>query len=233
MPWSTRRSTRSDRPRRGGRVLQPFDSQPARSRAADGGAAPCAAVDRRPREVHRQRPLRRQAGAGGARRARPGAVEHRPGDALPRLRRDGDDLDGAGRQRDDRSPARTAGRARRRRRRPGRGRHRTAAGPLPGPCRARAAGSGRSRAADPRRSRHLDPPGTHVVGASSASTWPATCCCPDRTRASPPRRSTTGSPARRRETREQTRVPRARRTDETSRLGGVIRTAARSYERAA
>lgn len=33
--------------------------------------------------------------------------------------------------------------------------------------------------------------------AFSASTWPATCCCRDRTRASLPRRSTTGSPARR------------------------------------
>ena len=30
-------------------------------------------------------------------------MEHRPGDALSRLRRDADDLDGAGRQRDDRS----------------------------------------------------------------------------------------------------------------------------------
>jgi hypothetical protein len=95
---------------------------------------------RGPRQVHRQRARRRRAAARAARRARPGAVEHLAGDAVSRLRRDGDDLDEARRQRDDRTIAHTAGSARRCRRRTRRGRHRTAAGPLRGSCRARAAG---------------------------------------------------------------------------------------------
>ena len=59
-----------------------------------------------------------------------------------------------------------------------------------------------------RRTWSMSPGGPAPLGAprsdwyppgrdSSASTWPATCCCPDRARESRPRPSTAGSPARR------------------------------------
>ncbi|MCQ0016521.1 SDR family oxidoreductase [Actinomadura madurae] len=85
-----------------------------------------AGVDRIEGNAHYARQAR--AGAPGGRRS--GALDDRPGHAVPRLRRDGGELDRAGRRRHDRAPAGAAGRARGRGRRPRRDRD----GPPRGRC---------------------------------------------------------------------------------------------------
>ena len=221
----------SDRPRRGSLVLQRFGSQPARSRAADRGATPCAAVDRRPREIRRERPLLRQAGAGAARRARPCAWSIVPATHFhdfAEMLTTWTEQDGSAtiapalvqRSRPPTSPTSWP--------RSPSDRRRGAARTLPGPSRRiwSISRGGPAPLAAPRSD--WSPPGR----ASSASTWPATCCCPARTRASLPRRSTTGSPPRRRPKRRRVRCSPVAGVARRARAGAPSGRAARRSHRA-
>jgi hypothetical protein len=110
------------RRRRDGRALRRRHAHPAGRGGAGGGPPPRAGLDRRAAPHRGQRALRGEAGAGAPGGRGAGAVDDRAGHPVPRLRRDGDELDRAGRRRHDRAAARPADRPRGRRRRPRRDR---------------------------------------------------------------------------------------------------------------
>ena len=100
------------------------DRQPARRRATGGRPPPRTALHRRRRPCPRECALRREARAGTPGHRRPGPLDHRASDAVPRLRRDGGRLVRDGRRGGDPASARPARRPVRRGGRVGRGRRR-------------------------------------------------------------------------------------------------------------